>query len=201
MGGRHSQAWRPMLSHRLSRGESRHARVSPVAPQDAPQEMNLRCGVRLIVVLLAVLLSACSSFDTRWKAAATSRTAERWDGRWTSGKHLKGSGQPEGGRLRAVTESSANGSMTAHFLANWIVFSSGYTMTFQPRDAGSRGSKGCEFRGTHDLPKIFGGTYRYEATLLGDHLTARYHSSYDDGTFDLHRVGPAKVFVSGRARH
>lgn len=163
--------------------------------------MNLRCSVRLIVVLLAVSLSACSSFDTRWKDAAASRTAERWDGRWTSGKHLKGDGQPEGGRLRAVTEPGDKGSLTAHFHANWLIFATDYTMAFQPKAAGPRGNKGREFSGTQELPKIFGGTYRYEATLRGDHLTAHYDSSYDHGTFDLHRVGPAKDFTPGHAGH
>ena len=162
--------------------------------------MNVRFCVRLILALLPGLLSACSSFDQRWKEAGTSRTAERWDGRWTSAKHLTGNGQPAGGRLRAVTEPAAHGGLTAHLHANWIVFSNDYSMTFQPKATG-KGGKGREFSGTHDLPKIFGGTYRYQASLVSDHLTAKYKSSYDHGTFDLHRVGSAKVFDSGHAGH
>ena len=95
--------------------------------------MSLRFCLRLIALSLAVSLTACSSFDRHWKEAATSRTAERWDGRWTSGKHVTGSGSPAGGRLRAVTEKGADGKMTAHILANWLAFSSDYTVTFQPK--------------------------------------------------------------------
>lgn len=149
--------------------------------------MSLRLCLRLIVLSLAVPLTACSSFDRHWKQAATSRTAERWDGRWTSAKHITGSGAPAGGRLRAVTETAGDGKMTAHILANWLAFSSDYTVTFQPK-SGARGGKRQEYRGTHELPKIFGGTYKYEAVREGDHMTARYDSSYDHGKFDLHRV-------------
>ena len=66
--------------------------------------MNFRLGLWLVVSAFAGLWSGCSSFDQRWQQAASKPAAERWDGRWVSGKHLKGSGQPEGGRLRAVTE-------------------------------------------------------------------------------------------------
>lgn len=149
--------------------------------------MSYRLWLRLVLLSLAVSLTACSSFDRRWKEAATSRTAERWDGRWTSAKHLTGSGKPVGGRLRAVTETATDGKMTAHILANWLAFSSGYSMTFEPKP-GSRGRKRTEFSGAHELPKMFGGTYRYEAVREGEHLTARYDSSYDHGKFDLHRL-------------
>ena len=149
--------------------------------------MSLRLCLRLIVLSLAVSLTACSSFDRQWKEAATSRTAERWDGRWTSAKHITGSGAPAGGRLRAVTETAPDGSMKAQIHANWLAFSTNYTVTFQPK-GGSPGGKRRAFSGTHQLPKMFGGTYRYEAVREGDHLTARYDSSYDHGKFDLHRV-------------
>jgi hypothetical protein len=172
-----------LFSARFSRHESGHARVPP----NSPQEMSLRLCLRLIVLSLAVSLTACSSFDRHWKEAATSRTAERWDGRWSSAKHITGSGAPVGGRLRAVTETAANGSMTARIHANWLAFASDYTMTFQPKGV-ARGGKRREFSGTHELSKMFGGTYRYEAVREGDHLTSRYHSSYDHGKFDLHRV-------------
>jgi len=45
-----------------------------------------------------------------------------------------------------------------------------------------------EFSWTQDLPKLFGGTYHYETTLAGALLTTHYKSSYDYGTFSLHRV-------------
>ena len=150
---------------------------------------------RLLPVLLCATLAACSSFDAEWRAAKDGAT--RWDGRWTSGKHRTRSGEPSGGRLRCVLTEAASDcfpakrparpaqALRASFHANWMVFSSDYTMTLTPL-SGSR----TEFRGTHALPAIFGGTYRYTARIAGDRFTARYDSSYDHGTFDLTRVRP-----------
>lgn len=154
---------------------------------------------RLLLVLLCGALAACSSFDAEWRAAAHGPT--RWDGRWTSEKHAAPSGGPAGGRLRCVlttvkiatncfpTEPRIKPSTQTHlrasFHANWLLFSSNYTMTLTPLP-GSR----TDFRGTHDLPAIFGGTYRYTAHISGDHFTARYDSTHDRGTFDLTRVRP-----------
>ena len=155
---------------------------------------------RLLLVLLCGALAACSSFDAEWRAAADRTTAHgptRWDGRWTSEKHRTLRGEPSGGRLRCVlTEAATNcfpaksparpaQALRASFHANWKVFSSDYTMTLTPL-SGSR----TDFRGTHELPAIFGGTYRYTAHIAGDRFTARYDSSYDRGTFDLTRVRP-----------
>ncbi len=160
-----------------------------------------RWSLRVALALLFGLCSACSSFDRRWKTAATSATAERWDGRWTSGKHVKGDGSPEGGRLRAVTEPGPKMGLTAHFHANWLVFSSDYSTAFEPKAAGPRRGAGREFSGTQELPKIFGGVYHYDALLLGDQFTTHYSSSYDHGTFTLHRVDPRKDCTSRHAGH
>lgn len=152
--------------------------------------MTPRFGYRLGLLLLCGVFSACSSFDTRWKSAATSATAQRWDGRWTSEHHRTSSGSPEGGRLRAVLEPAAGGELTAYFRANWLLFTSDYRMTLKPKPAGPRRTNVREFSGAHELPKVFGGTYRYEARLVDDRLTARYTSTYDHGTFALQRVPP-----------
>jgi hypothetical protein len=95
--------------------------------------------------------------------------------------------------LRAVLEPAADERLTATFHANWLLFSSNYTMTLEPepRLPGPRGEKVREYRGTHELPKAFGGIYRYEARISGDRFTARYRSSYDHGTFTLQRL-PAR---------
>ena len=138
---------------------------------------------RLLLILFCGALSACSSFDAKWRAAKNAAT--RWDGRWTSEKHHTRSGGPEGGRLRCVLESAGAGKLNADFHANWMIFASDFTMTLTPV-SGSR----TDFRGTHELPKIFGGTYRYTAHISGDHFTAHYDSSYDRGIFDLTRVRP-----------
>lgn len=162
-------------------------------------------SARLLVLLLCGAFTACSSFESRWRAAekgAGLHSTTRWDGRWTSEKHAAPlGGGPAGGRLRCVLgevtaatncvpteqrmKSGRQTHLRADFRANWMIFASGYTMTLIPVP-GSR----TEFRGTHELPAIFGGTYRYTARIAGDRFSARYDSRYDRGTFDLTRVRP-----------
>ena len=139
---------------------------------------------RPLLALLCCALAACSSFDAKWRAAQSPAT--RWDGRWVSEKHTAPGGGPAGGRLRCVlTETGGAHALRADFHANWLLFSSNYTMTLTP----VKNSR-TDFRGTHDLPAMFGGTYRYTAHIDGGRFTARYDSSHDRGTFDLTRVRP-----------
>jgi hypothetical protein len=163
--------------------------------------MMHRSASRLVLAMLIGLCSACTSFEGRWRDAATSSTATRWEGRWLSEKHVAPGGGPAGGRLRAVIEPAPEQKLTAHFRANWKIFASNYTMMLEPAPAGPRRSNVREFRGAHELSKIFGGTYRYTARLTEDRLTARYTSSYDDGTFTLQRVPTAKESPPAHARH
>lgn len=93
-----------------------------------------------------------------------------------------------GGRLRCVLEPQNGGRLAAHFHANWLIFSSNYEMMLDPVATGSNRKKEQKYRGTHELPATFGGTYRYEASIAADHFSARYTSSYDHGTFALQRV-------------
>jgi hypothetical protein len=174
---------------------------APVIPVSGPRKRPLAGLLSMALLLLFGLCGGCSSFDSRWKAAATSATAERWEGHWTSEKHKTSSGSPMGGRLRAVTEPGSQRALTAHFHANWLVFASDYSMTLNPKPGESRGSRVRNFSGTHELPKTFGGIYHYDARLVGDELDARYTSSYDHGTFALERVCLAKDCIPGHARH
>jgi len=140
------------------------------------------------VASLCLLFGACASFDPQWRAAdgaAKSHYATRWDGRWTSAKHKALGGAPEGGRLRCVLTHARGGKLDAHFHANFLCFSANYSVTLEPKKGGSK----SEFQGTQELPKLFGGAYRYQARLTKDHFVAHYDSSYDQGTFDLR---PAK---------
>ena len=138
---------------------------------------------RQLLAVLCGALTACSSFDAKWRTAKSPAT--RWAGRWTSEKHTTPGGGPSGGRLRCVLEKAPTHARRADFHANWKIFSSDYTMTLTPAN-----NSRTDFHGTHDLPKMFGGTYRYTAHISGDRFTARYDSSYDHGTFDLTRVRP-----------
>ena len=148
--------------------------------------------LRLSAVLVLALGAGCSSFQKKWAAAGQpgmGENASRWDGSWTSARHKSAAGTPEGGRLRCVMEPGADGQIVAHFHANWQVFAANYDMTFLPKNPGHLAKPGAdaEFRGTHDLPKVFGGTYRYEARMARDRFSARYDSSYDSGKFEMTR--------------
>jgi hypothetical protein len=152
--------------------------------------------LRPALMLVASLLAACSSFDARWNEAAKGGNgASRWDGHWASGVRKETDGSAHGGRLRCVLKSSTAEKasklaakqtpphLDAYFHANWLIFSGNYELELDPVPG-----KPHEYRGTHDLPYIFGGTYRYSATVTDDHFTASYICSYDRGIFDLRRV-------------
>jgi hypothetical protein len=158
--------------------------------------------LRSVLVLLASLLAACSSFDQQWKNAAHGKTgATRWDGNWTSGTRRNSNGSPHGGRLRCVLEPQRDQSLVAHFHANWLIFSGNYDMTLHPAATGPRRPQAHEYRGTHEMPAAFGGTYHYGATITGDRFTACYTSSYDRGTFLLHPVAAEKEKRESHAEH
>ncbi len=148
-----------------------------------------RCSAALLVVALC---SGCSAFQRKWDAIGQPgkfQQASRWDGRWTSARHKTATGAPDGGRLRCVIEPPASSAIVAHFHANWQAFAADYTVSFTPqKPAQSKTHRGVvELRGTHELPKLFGGTYRYEGRIAGDRFRARYDSSYDSGTFEMTR--------------
>jgi hypothetical protein len=163
--------------------------------------MNPRSGIFFALALLAGLGSGCSSFDRHWEAAACSPTATRWEGRWTSEKHRTMEGGPVGGRLLAVVEPEAKQALNAHFHANWMIFSNDYRLTLEPVAPETNRTSGRKYRGTHELPKLFGGPYRYEAGISGDRFTARYTSTYDHGTFALQRVKMSKDCFPPHAGH
>ena len=152
----------------------------------------MKIFARLSTVLVFAVLTGCSSFQKKWDAVGQPgkfQNASRWDGRWTSAQHKTATGAPDGGRLRCVIEPVADQQIVAHFHANWKTFAANYEVTFLPITPRRRAKPGdvIEFRGTHDLPRAFGGTYRYDARIAGDHFKAHYDSSYDSGKFEMTR--------------
>jgi hypothetical protein len=144
---------------------------------------------RCVLALGLGLLTACSSFDRQWKGAGDHHgKSSRWEGTWTSAKHKKSDGSPEGGRLRCVLEPVRDQKLAAHFHANWLVFSSNYSTTLAPVTTGPQQAGVRHYQGTQMLPKMFGGVYHYDATIRGDHFICKYTSSYDHGVFTLHRA-------------
>jgi hypothetical protein len=160
----------------------------------------IRLLLRLALVLVASLFTACSSFDAHWQDAAQGRNgATRWDGSWQSGQKVYSDGAYHHGRLRCVLEPVASAKspevvkgsiakndphrLKAYFHANWLMFSGNYDIVLEPVPG-----KPHQYSGTHDLPAMFGGRYQYAATITDDHFNACYTCSIDKGVFDLHRV-------------
>jgi len=161
--------------------------------------LPLRCAVALLGL---AFLAGCSSFDRQWKAASKGGgAATRWDGRWASGTRRDSDGSAHGGRLRCVLTPEAGNRYAASFHANWLIFSGNYSMTLEPVTTGAGRVVAGQYRGSHELPAIFGGTYRYEATIRGRQFNARYDSSVDHGTFTLQQVGSTGECVPSHAQH
>ena len=159
----------------------------------------LRC---VLAFLCFGISTACSTFDRHWQEAGQPKgSATRWDGQWKSGKKLYANGAYHHGRLRCVLVPQPNQSLKAYFHANWLIFSGNYDMTLQPVLAGPRRGNVRHYQGTDDLPAAFGGTYHYQATIAGDHLTATYTCSIDQGIFDLRRVLLPKENADLHAQH
>jgi hypothetical protein len=158
--------------------------------------------LRCLLLLSVVLLGGCTSFDRQWNAAGQGTGgATRWDGRWSSGTRKETDGSPHGGRLRCVLEPQPGQQLLAHFHANWLIFSGNYDLPLQPASPVAKPGKARDYRGTHDLPWVFGGTYRYTATIDPVHFIAHYTSNYDTGVFTLHRVPSDKELAETHAKH
>jgi hypothetical protein len=147
--------------------------------------MNRRVFSLVALLCVGLLLTGCAGrFDRAWREAGTrspeSPLAGRWDGKWRSEKH-KGSG----GRLRGVMIPQGKDAYRAEFKANWLVFSSTYTVNFQTETR--RGE--VHFQGEHDLGPLFGGVYNFIGRATPDRFHASYDSSYDRGIFEMSRPG------------
>lgn len=151
-------------------------------------------AVRRLVILVAALgLGACTRFDSRWQAAKSAAPADRysgaWDGTWTSGRHVG-----HGDSLRCILTPAAAKSATAYeaeFKAVWMgVFSSTHKVTLQVAPGSPRGERA--FSGSAKLSTLVGGgDYRCEGTISPVSIKANYDARYDTGTFQLRRVTAA----------
>ncbi len=141
--------------------------------------------LRPLVLAWALVLGACSSFDREWKAAARGDDpyGGAWDGHWTSEKHRLPNGSPAGGRLRCVFTRVDDAHYRARFRAGWLVFSTGYEVSFETQRRG----RALIFAGNEDLGAIFGGVYRYEGKVTAQRFHAAFASRFDHGLFDMTR--------------
>lgn len=151
--------------------------------------MTPRRWLHLAALSAALLLGACSSFDREWKSAAPARSGKTerfggaWDGHWTSEKHRLPSGAPAGGRLRCLFTRIDAAHYRARFRAEWLVFATGYEVTFTTAQQGGV----LAFRGEQDLGAIFGGVYHYSGRVTPEQFHARFASRSDHGRFEMLR--------------
>jgi hypothetical protein len=150
--------------------------------------MKPSSSLSLAAVAAALFGTGCTSFrfNHAWREAGLGnpKGAQRWEGHWDSDRH------GNGGRLRAVvTPEESQGKPTsrvnAFFEARWHGFTTAYDVPMRiekPRKGEPT------LRGEHDLKSFFGGgKYTYLGTLNDEDFRARYESSYDTGTFELHK--------------
>jgi hypothetical protein len=140
-------------------------------------------GKLVLLVLTAVLLCGCSTFNRDWKKAARQPVPAgsiegRWDGKWLSGVN------GHTGRLRCLLTRGDDRRYQARFRATyWKVFRYSYAVSlrFEPREGE------WHFTGDEDLGKLAGGIYHYEGRATATDFFSTYQSKYDHGTFQLQR--------------
>lgn len=150
--------------------------------------MNASPMLRLLLLVAALGLGACSTFERDWQASQARPTASSdpfagaWDGRWTSAIHGTPA-KPAGGRLRCIFTPVDAGSYDAHFKANWHGFATTYHVVLGTERRGGE----LRFRGDYDLGPLAGGVYRYDGRVTRERFESTYDSSYDKGRFEMAR--------------
>jgi len=141
----------------------------------------------LVLGLLLVALTGCSSFGREWRAAARQPAPAlgiggRWEGVWVS--EVNG----HRGRLRAILTPETNQVWRARFHARYAgLLTFGYTVQLHTTEA-AEGE--VRFEGEADLGKLAGGVYTYAGRANATNFFATYRSRDDHGRFELRRPGP-----------
>ena len=137
-------------------------------------------GFAMILLVLLLLASGCSSFNSDWRKASqvewlASDLAGRWEGSWKSeanGHH---------GRLRCLVTKRKEGEYEARFRANYLkILSFSYVVSLEAKREGDV----FKFEGSADLG-AFGGIYRYEGRAGSTNFFSTYVSAHDHGTFEM----------------
>jgi hypothetical protein len=139
-----------------------------------------------VVGLCAAVGGGCSGFNAAYETALAQGAAPAgsiegaWDGTWTS---QAGHG---GGRLRAVITRAGPDTYHAWFRAGfWNVMEASQEVDLKVV-GGAAGSE-ITAAGEEDLGWLYGGVYRYEATVTPVKFGATYSSKYDRGVFEMVR--------------
>lgn len=136
----------------------------------------------LALLLCALLFTACSQYDRRWKNATTVKTTDPLTGAWQG--HWKSQAGAEG-KLWCILTNEGTNHYHADFKATWHgVFSSQHQVVLQTKGTGRERT----FTGDAMIRMFIGsGAYHCEGHLSPTRLSAHYDATYDRGTFDLHR--------------
>ena len=139
--------------------------------------------MRNTVLILALCLTGCSSFNREYKAALTqsiptNNISGPWEGRWLSDKN------GHTGKLRAVLRKSSEEEYDAHFHATfWKIFRSSYRVPLKFKEENRR----TIISGEQDLGWLSGGVYTYEGEATPARFFSTYKMKYDHGTFEMKR--------------
>ena len=141
------------------------------------------------VLVAALLLGGCSSFNRDWKKGVSNpvqpaSVAGAWDGSWLSDHN------GHTGRLQCLLAENPDGTCQARFRAVYAkVIRVGYTANFRMERATDGETR---FKGSADLGWLRGGSYGYEGRIWSTNFFSTYTNKYDFGTFKMHRAHEAK---------
>jgi hypothetical protein len=130
------------------------------------------------LLVAALLISGCSSFEKEWAAAPASApdgVSGRWIGNWQNTNNT------HGGALRAVVKPDGKEAYTARFHAEWGSHSGSFRTplpgVFKDGEYGFRGSR-----------RILGVKITTAGSIGTNGFDATYDSAFDSGIFQLQRT-------------
>lgn len=134
-------------------------------------------------LFLCLLLCGCSTFNRDWRNAAKNSAPAnsvegRWEGRWLSDAN------GHSGALRCLVTRVDEAHCRARFHA---VYGNVLHFTYTVPLAIQSHFDGWEFDGEENLGKLAGGVYYYEGRANSTNFFSTYRSTYDHGTFEMHR--------------
>jgi hypothetical protein len=140
----------------------------------------------LSIVIPAVILAGCSSFERDWRAAAAAPSpadplAGAWKGEWRS------QANGHGGGLRSLVTPLPEGRYQARYKATYgccFTFEYSVPMTVV-RDGDTN-----RFHGSASLGFLAGGEYHYGGEASRGRFTCTYRSNSDHGIFEMEKVSP-----------
>jgi len=139
--------------------------------------------VVLLLMLVIVATTGCSTFNRDWKTAAATPApvndlTGRWQGTWVS----EVNGHTD--KLRCLVSRQSETNYTARFHAKYQkIFSFGYTVNLAVKNSDGN----FQFQGEANLGKLAGGVYHYAGHASATNFFSTYHCKYDHGTFRMNR--------------